>query len=54
LGWVIPLKLIKVDEVTGEPIRDKRSGLVVECKANEAGELIGRIQRNHPIRDYEG
>ncbi|XP_055343812.1 long-chain fatty acid transport protein 4-like [Paramacrobiotus metropolitanus] len=33
---------IKVDAVTGEPIRDAE-GLCIRCKANEPGELVGQI-----------
>jgi solute carrier family 27 fatty acid transporter 1/4 len=46
--------LIKVDEVTGEPIRDLRTGLVVRCRPNEDGELVGRIVENHPVREFQG
>lgn len=53
MSWLIPYRLIKVDEATGEPIRDK-GGNVITCKPDEPGELIGKIQRNHPIRDYLG
>ena len=34
--WVYPCKLIKVDEDTGEPIRDE-NGLCVKCKAGQWG-----------------
>ena len=46
--WVEYIKqqyLIKVDRETNEPIRNDR-GLCIICKANEAGELIGRISSN--------
>ncbi|ODM91184.1 Long-chain fatty acid transport protein 4 [Orchesella cincta] len=53
LNWAIPYWLIKVDEVTGDPIRGK-NGKVIVCGPDEPGELIGKIERNHPIRDYLG
>lgn len=46
--WVEYVKqqyLIRVDRETNEPIRNDR-GLCILCKANEAGELIGRISNN--------
>ncbi|XP_035706184.1 long-chain fatty acid transport protein 4 isoform X2 [Folsomia candida] len=53
-SYVHPLKIIKVDEVTGEPLRDKDTGFAIECKPNEPGELIGKIRRSHPLLDFEG
>ena len=37
----------------GEPIRGA-DGLAVECDPGEAGELIGRIDKGHPVRDFHG
>lgn len=51
---LLPMTLAKVDEKTGEPIRDPESGLVVKCQPNEPGELVGKIIKNHPIRDFQG
>ncbi|XP_037078682.1 long-chain fatty acid transport protein 4-like isoform X1 [Pollicipes pollicipes] len=51
--WVYPCKLIRVDEDTGEPIRDK-NGLCVKCEAGEPGEFIGMMIRNNPVRDFHG
>jgi solute carrier family 27 fatty acid transporter 1/4 len=106
LPSVLPVILIKVDEETGEPIRDK-DGLCIECEpgpssglltffylfcltfpsstplffftkgfsfsqlmkrrpespdpffflllsSGEPGEFVGRIQKNHPLRDFDG
>jgi solute carrier family 27 fatty acid transporter 1/4 len=53
LPSVLPVILIKVDEETGEPIRDK-DGLCIECEPGEPGEFVGRIQKNHPLRDFDG
>ncbi|CAG7725933.1 unnamed protein product [Allacma fusca] len=49
----LPMKMIKLDE-NGEPLRDPKTGLAVKCGPNEAGELVGKIIRNHPIRDFQG
>ncbi|GAV09592.1 hypothetical protein RvY_19098 [Ramazzottius varieornatus] len=46
--WVEYVKqqyVIRVDRETNEPIRNDR-GLCILCKANEPGELIGRISNN--------
>lgn len=50
---VYPVSLIKVDEATGEPIRGK-NGLCQRCKPGEPGMFVGKIQVNHPIRDFHG
>ena len=34
--------------------RDPDTGLAVACQHGEAGELVGRIDRGHPVRDYHG
>jgi len=52
--FVYPVTLIKVDEATGEPLRDPRTGLVWRCRPNEEGELVGRIVENHPVREFHG
>ena len=54
MPFIYPVTLIKVDEVTGEPVRDHKTGLVVRCKPNEDGELVGRIVENHPVREFQG
>jgi solute carrier family 27 fatty acid transporter 1/4 len=54
MPFIYPVTLIKVDEVTGEPIRDQRTGLVLRCRPNEDGELVGRIVENHPVREFQG
>ena len=45
----LPLKLIKVDEVTGEPLRDE-SGFCIQCPPNEPGEFIGKVVRGDPVK----
>ena len=45
----MPLKLIKVDEATGEPLRDE-SGFCIQCPPNEPGEFIGKVVRGDPVK----
>uniref|UniRef100_V5HEX4 long-chain-fatty-acid--CoA ligase n=1 Tax=Ixodes ricinus TaxID=34613 RepID=V5HEX4_IXORI len=52
-GNVHPVKLIRVDEDTGEPLRDKR-GLCIPCEPDEVGELVGRIVRDDHIHSFDG
>ncbi|CAG7717530.1 unnamed protein product [Allacma fusca] len=49
-----PTRLIRVDEETGEPIRDPKTGLVLECKPGEAGEVVGKIDESLPTREFSG
>lgn len=50
---VYPVALLKVNEETKELVRDK-NGLCIRCKPGEAGEFIGKIIKNDPIRDFHG
>lgn len=50
---VHPVKLIRVDEATGEPLRDK-NGLCIPCEPDEVGELVGRIVRDDHIHSFDG
>ncbi|XP_041971166.1 long-chain fatty acid transport protein 4-like [Aricia agestis] len=50
---VYPIAIIKVDEDTGEPIRDAR-GLCQLAKPNEPGVFIGKIKPNNPSRAFLG
>lgn len=52
--FLLPLGLVKVDEDTREPIRDPVTGLCVPCEFGESGELVGKIERGHPVRDFQG
>jgi len=47
-----PMAIIKIDE-DGKPLRDS-NGLVIKCGAGEIGELVGKISRNSPFRDFKG
>lgn len=53
LPAVYPISIIKVDERTGEPIRDAR-GLCILCKPDEPGVFIGKIIPNNPSRAFLG
>lgn len=48
------MTLAKIDAKTGEPVRDVETGLIVRCEPNEPGELVGKIIKYHPIRDFQG
>ncbi|XP_038222804.1 long-chain fatty acid transport protein 4-like [Zerene cesonia] len=48
-----PIAIIKVDQETGEPIRDS-SGLCQIAGPNEPGVFIGKISPNNPSREYHG
>lgn len=49
-----PAAIVKVDEKTRELIRDPKTGLAIRCEFNEPGELVGRIEKDHPARDFGG
>ncbi|CAH0726565.1 unnamed protein product, partial [Brenthis ino] len=50
---VYPIAIIKVDEDTGEPIRDSR-GLCQLAQPFEPGVFIGKIKPNNPSRAFLG
>ncbi|GBP23086.1 Long-chain fatty acid transport protein 4 [Eumeta japonica] len=50
---VYPIAIIKVDQDTGEPIRNAR-GLCQLAKPHEPGVFIGKINPNNPARAYLG
>ena len=50
---LLPMGLIKVDQVTGIEIRGP-DGLCQRCQPGEPGEWVGQIVKNHPIRDFHG
>ena len=51
--FLLPLSILRINKDTGDPERDS-SGLATVCEKGEAGELVGRIDRGHPVRDYHG
>ncbi|ODN02066.1 Long-chain fatty acid transport protein 4 [Orchesella cincta] len=55
--WIRPiysLVVIKIDEVSGEIIRDENTGMAIQCKEGEPGELVGKIVDCFPTTRYEG
>jgi hypothetical protein len=38
----------------GNPIRDSSTGLLLKCQSSKIGELVGKIERDHPLRDFKG
>lgn len=48
-----PLSLIKIDENTGEAIRNSK-GLCIPCKPGEYGEMVGKIIKGHPVKEFHG
>ncbi|KAF2899944.1 hypothetical protein ILUMI_06243, partial [Ignelater luminosus] len=51
--WAYPVTLIKCDEATGEPIRNKK-GHCIECDVNEAGLIIGKINPKKGVFNFKG
>lgn len=49
---IYPARLIRIDEDTGKPIRDK-NGLCVCVKPGETGEFVGKITAD-PARAFDG
>ena len=47
-----PVTLIKAD-AEGQPVRAK-NGLCVRCKPHEPGMFVGMIDKNNPIRKFDG
>ena len=43
LGWILPLKIVRVDEVTRDIVRDE-NGRAILCQPGELGELVGLIK----------
>lgn len=53
MNLVYPVALIKCDQVTGEPIRNKK-GLCERCGPGETGHFVGRIEAKDPLRQFDG
>ncbi len=51
---LLPARLIRVDPDTGEYIRDRETGLCVVCSPGQPGELVAKIDRGNPVRDFHG
>ena len=50
---IYPVKIIKRDETTGQPIRDS-NGLCVLCKPGECGEIIGKVKKHGVFQQFDG
>jgi len=50
---LLPLRLIKVDPDTGDPIRDT-NGLCIKCIPGEDGEFVGKIVKGDPLKEFNG
>ncbi|CAI5449656.1 unnamed protein product [Caenorhabditis angaria] len=48
-----PVRLIKVDDVTGEAIRTV-DGLCIACNPGESGAMVSTIRKNNPLLQFEG
>ncbi|CAD5218588.1 unnamed protein product [Bursaphelenchus okinawaensis] len=48
-----PVRLIKVDEITGEVIRGT-DGLCIPCRPGETGAMVSTIRRGNPLLNFEG
>lgn len=53
LKRIYPVSLIRVDEETGEPIRDS-TGMAIHCEPGEVGMFVGKIIPKDPIRSFDG
>lgn len=53
LSNLYPVRLIKVDQETGEPIRDV-NGLCIPCRPGEIGEMVGVIKSKDLLLKFEG
>ncbi|XP_046376251.2 long-chain fatty acid transport protein 4-like [Haliotis rufescens] len=51
--FLYPVTLIRVDEDSGEPLRD-RHGMCVHAQPGETGELVGKIVKGNPLREFDG
>lgn len=52
-SFLIPVQLIKCDEITGEPIKDNQ-GFCIPCKIEEPGILIGKINPKKLLNQFTG
>ncbi len=51
--WLLPLYVVKVDPETGELLRGP-DGQCIETRPGEPGEIIGKIVRGDPVKDFDG
>lgn len=51
--WLYPITLVKCDETTGEPIRNK-DGFCIRCEVDEPGLVIGPINPKKELLNFKG
>lgn len=51
---LLPMVLVRIDDETGEIIRDPKTGLCIRSKPGEVGELLGKIVSRNPMREFQG
>lgn len=54
VNLIYPVNIVRVDEVTGDLIRDEKTGLCIPCGPGEVGEFVGKINSNDPTRTFDG
>lgn len=50
---VVPCGMVRLDD-TGDILRDPKTGLAIQCKPNELGEMVGVIVKGDPLREFDG
>ncbi|KAK0076722.1 hypothetical protein PV325_004958 [Microctonus aethiopoides] len=53
VGRLYPVGLLRFDDETGEPIRNK-DGLCILCKPGETGIFVGKINPKKAVNDFSG
>ncbi|KHJ99530.1 AMP-binding enzyme [Oesophagostomum dentatum] len=53
IGAFYPIRLLKVDDETGELVRDA-NGLCIPCRPGELGEMVGVIRNKDVLLKFEG
>ncbi|KAK6759522.1 hypothetical protein RB195_021231 [Necator americanus] len=53
IGALYPIRIIKVDQETGELVRDA-NGLCIPCRPGELGEMVGVIRKKDLLLKFEG
>ncbi len=51
---LLPMVLVRVDDQTGELIRNPKTGLCIRSEPGEIGELLGKIVSRNPMREFQG
>lgn len=51
---ILPIFVARVDLISGELIRNAKTGLLQHVGLGEAGELLGKISDSNPFREFNG